>query len=187
MVVKGFGVDKQAKNFYRWTKEYSPPPLRVQISNFSLILGALCIVLGVYLGWTSAAVFVAGAPRDGLAEWVAAFPKITGYFIGDAITLIVVGICAALTGRAIRWYLEHDARLLRNAALIVSVAWSRQILVATANLLIEEGRGYETIIFNVVIGILIGIASVLIIFVVHHSYKGFFQETEEQLEEFGED
>jgi putative membrane protein len=188
MVVKGFGVDKQAKNFYRWTKEYSPPPLRVQTSNFSLILGALCIVLGIYLGWTSAAVFVAAsAPPPDLGGWVTVFPQIAGYFIRDAITLIVVGICAALTGRAIRWYLECDARLLRNAALIVSVAWSRQILEATANLLLRPESGYETIVFNVVIGILIGVASVLIIFVVHRSYKEFFQETEEQTEEFGED
>jgi uncharacterized membrane protein len=187
MVVKGFGVDKQAKNFYRWTKEYSPPPLRVQTSNFSLILGALCIVLGIYLGWTSAAVFVAAsAPPPDLGGWATVFPQITGYFIRDAITLIVVGICAALTGRAIRWYLERDARLLRNAALIVSIAWSRQILEATANLLIRPESGYETIIFNVIIGILIGVASVLIIFVVHRSYKEFFQETEEQTEEFGE-
>ena len=35
MLIKGFGVDRTAKNFYNWLKEYSPPPLRIQISNFS--------------------------------------------------------------------------------------------------------------------------------------------------------
>lgn len=58
MVVKGFGADRAAKNFYKWAKEYSPPPLRVQISNFAAIVGVLCVVLGVYLGWTNAATFV---------------------------------------------------------------------------------------------------------------------------------
>ena len=52
LLVKGFGIDRAAKDFYRWVKEYSPPPLRVQISNFSLVAGALCVVLGVYFGWT---------------------------------------------------------------------------------------------------------------------------------------
>lgn len=188
MVVKGFGADRAAKNFYRWTKEYSPPPLRVQISNFSLVAGALCVVLGVYLGWTSAAFFVSTTmtPPD-LAGWLGIFPQIAGYFIKDAITLIVVGICAALLGRAIRWYLEHDPKLLRNAALIVSIGWSRQILDATAELLITPERGYEKLIFSVIVGILIGIASVLVIFVVHRSFRGFFKETEEQVEEFGKD
>jgi putative membrane protein len=191
MVVKGFGADKAAKNFYKWTKEYSPPPLRVQTSNFSAIAGALCIVLGVYLGWSGAAGFVAdfvarnGTPPD-LAGWLGIFPQIAGYFIKGAITLMIVGVCAALLGRAIRWYLERDPRLLRNAALIVSIAWSRQILDATSDLLIRPEGGYDKLIFTVVVGILIGIASVLIIFVIHRSSKGFFEETEEQVEEFGE-
>lgn len=57
---------------------------------------------------------------------------------------------------------------------------------ATANLLMRPEKGYAEIIFNVVIGILIGIASVLVIFVVHRSSRGFFEETKEQVEEFGE-
>jgi hypothetical protein len=60
-------------------------------------------------------------------------------------------------------------------------------LDATAELLIKPERGYEKLIFSVVVGILIGIASVLVIFVVHRSFRGFFKETEEQVEEFGKD
>jgi putative membrane protein len=186
MLVKGFGVDRTAKKTYQWLKEYSPPPLRVQISSFSAIAGLLCIVLGTYLGWTNAAGFVASLanPPHDLATWLSNLPLISGYFIRDAMTLIVVGICVALMGRAIRWYIEHDPRLLRNAALIVTVGWSRQILDATSDVLTE--RGYENLIFSVVIGILIGIASVLVVIVVHRSYKGFFEETKEQAEEFEE-
>jgi len=82
-------------------------------------------------------------------------------------------------------YLERDPRLLRNAALIVSVGWSRQILDGTSAVLIEPGR-YEKLIFSIVVGILIGIASVLVVFVIHRSARGFFEETEEQVEEFEE-
>jgi putative membrane protein len=184
LLVKGFGVDRAARDFYKWLREYSPPPLRVQISNFSAIAGALCIVLGVYLGWTNAAAEITVQPT--VALWLSILPRITGFFIEGAITLIVVGVCVALSGRAIRWYLEHDARLLRNAALIVIIAWSRQIFLTASNLLVSPEIGYERVIFSIIVGILIGIASVLVIFVVHRSAKGFFEETEEQVEEFGD-
>jgi putative membrane protein len=179
LLVKGFGIDKAAKDLYRWVKEYSPPPLRVQISNFSLVAGALCIVLGVYLGWTS-------IPPADIAAWLSNLAGIVGFFISGSATLIVLGLCVPLLGRAIRWYIEHDARLLRNAALIVIVGWSQQILIATSELLIAPEIGYGRIVFSIVVGILMGIASVLIIFAVHRSRRSFFAETEEQAKEFGD-
>ena len=100
--------------------------------------------------------------------------------------MIVVGLCVPLLGRAIRWYIERDARLLRNAVLIVIVGWSQQILVATSELLITPEIGYGRIVFSIVVGILMGIASVLIIFAVHRAKRGFFAETEEQAKEFGD-
>jgi putative membrane protein len=183
LLVKGFGIDRMAKGFYRWMKEYSPPPLRVQISNFSGIAGALCIVLGVYLGWTKAALEV--TPQKNIAGYLSILPSVAGFFIMDAISLIVVGICVALVGRAIRWYLERDARLLRNGALIVTVAWSREIFVAASGLLIGN-VGPDRVVFAILIGILIGVASVLVVFVLHRRAKEFFRETEEQVEELAE-
>ena len=183
LMVKGFGVDKAAGSFYRWAKEYSPPPIRMQISYFSMVAGSLCMVLAVYLGWTAVASH-AVFPSD-LAGWFTALPKAGGFFIDGSITLIVVGICVALLGRAIRWYIEHDVRLLRNAALIVIVGWSREIVISTSDLLLDRA-GIGKLIFSIVIGILIGVASVLVIFVVHRYARKFFRETEEQAREFGE-
>jgi len=178
LLVKGFGVDRYAKDLYRWMKEYSPPPLRVQISNFSLIAGALCIMLSIYTGWTNIS-------HPYLLAWLINLPRIIGLFIQGAVTLIVVGFCVPLLGRGIRWYIERDARLLRNAALIVIIGWSQQILIATSDLLITPGVGYDKFIFSIVVGILLGIASVLIIFAIHRARRGFFAETEEEAEEFG--
>ncbi|HYB68799.1 MAG TPA: DUF373 family protein [Candidatus Acidoferrales bacterium] len=183
MLVKGFGIDRMAKGFYKWIKEYSPPPLRVQISSFSTIAGVLCVVLGVYLGWTTAAPEV--STQSNIDGYLSIMPKVTGLFISGAIFLIVVGICVALLGRAIRWYLERDARLLRNAALIVTVAWSTEIFLAASNLL-TGSAGSDRVVFAIIIGILIGIASVLVIFVLHHRAKEFFRESEEQVEELAE-
>jgi putative membrane protein len=185
MLVKGFGVDRTVKNFYRWLKEYSPPPLRVQISNFSAVAGALCIVVSIYLGWTNAVAQV--APPQDMAGWLSLLPQIAGHFIKGSTDLIVVGICVALLGKAIRLYFERNARLLRNAALIVSIGWSRQIFDGTSAVLINPDADPALLIFSIVIGILIGIASVLVIFVIHRSAREFFKETEEEVEEFGED
>ncbi len=188
LLVKGFGFDKTVKNFYQWMKEYSPPPLPVQISNYTAVAGALCIGVGIFLGWTNAASFVATqtpAPVD-LAGWFSILPKITGYFIKGSMDLIIVGISVTFLGRAIRWYFERDSRLLRNAALIASVAWSRVILDETSTVVIRPELGYDKLILSIVVGVLIGIASVLVVFVIHRSAKGFFEKTEEQVEKLGE-
>ncbi len=186
MLLKGFGVDRAVKNFYRWLREYSPPPLPVQISNFSAIAGVLCIIVSVYSGWANGATNIAQLPPD-LAGWLSILPQIAGFFVKGSMDLIVVGACAILFGRAIRLYFERDARVLRNAALIVSVAWSRWILDGTADVLVRPEMGYEKLVFSIVVGILIGIASVLVIFIIHRSARGFFEETKAQVEEFGKE
>jgi putative membrane protein len=189
MLVKGFGVDKSAKDLYKWAREYSPPPIRVQISNYTTIAGILCVAVSIYLGVTSAATFVAGIaePPLDLAGWLATVPAIAGYFIRGVMDLIVVGIAIILFGRSLRWYFERDARILRNSALIVSVAWSRWILEATANILILPApKPYNSLVFNIVVGILIGIASVLIVVIFHRSAKDFFAKEKNRVDEFGE-
>ncbi|MEM2394353.1 MAG: DUF373 family protein [Candidatus Bathyarchaeia archaeon] len=182
MFVKGFGVDRLAKNFYKWFKEYSPPPLRVQISIYSALAGFLCLAVGLYLGWNAAA-----SVNINWDNWLMVLPKAAGFFVDASKDLAIVGVCVALSGRAIRWYFERDARLLRNIALIVLIGWSDQILDATAKILINPDIGYGVLIFTIVIGILIGLASLLTIIVVQRSAKGFFREAEEKVEEFEED
>ena len=185
LVVKGFGVDRTVRGFYKWAKEYSPPPLRVQISSFSAVAGVLLVVLGVYLGGAKAAGEVTQIQPD-IGGFLSILPRLTGLFIGDAITLIVIGVCVALLGRGIRWYLEHDVRLLRNGALVVTVAWSRQIFMSASDLLLGTS-GPERVVLAIIIGILIGIASVLVVFVFHRRAKRFFGEADKQVEEFGEE
>jgi putative membrane protein len=177
MLVKGFGIDKMARKFYTWIKEYSPPPLPVQISTFSTIAGFLCIAIGIYLGWNAAMEL-----NLDFSNWPTVLPQFVGVFISGSEDLIIVGVCTALTGRAIRWYFERDSRLLRNAALIVLIGWTRQILDTASGILINPKVGYEALIFSIVIGILIGIASLLVILVIHRSARGFFKVTGEQKE-----
>ena len=182
MFIKGFGVDKMARKAYIWVKEYSPPPLPVQISVFSALAGILCVGIGFYLGYDEASPFVDAS------SWLNIFtPQVVGHFIMGSKDLVIVGICVALTGRAIRWYFERDARLLRNAALIILIGWTRQILESASNILINPKIGYEVLIFSIVVGILLGIASLLVIVVIHRSAKGFFKESEEKVEELREE
>jgi len=190
LLFKGFGVDRGAKNVYKWAREYSPPPLPVQISNYSIIAGILCIAVSAYLGASSASVNVTPPTAD-LAGWISVLPDVAAFFIKGFMDLLVVGITIILFGRSIRLYFERDARLLRNVALVVSVVWFRWILDATANILIEPGVGFENVFFSnlvfaIVVGILIAIASVLLVIIIHRSSKNFFKKSEDNADEFGE-
>jgi putative membrane protein len=187
LLLKGFGVDKSVKDLFKWAKEYTPPPLPMQISNYTIIAGILCIAVAVYLGVSSVATNVAPFPSD-LGGWLAITPKLASNFIKGIVDLMVVGITIVLFGRSVRLYFERDSRLLRNIALIVTVAWSRWVFDGTANLLVNpwpmgfENRFFSDFIFTIIVGILIGIASILLIFIVNRSAKDFFQKTEKKTE-----
>jgi putative membrane protein len=186
LLIKGFGVDRSAKAFYKWAKEYTPPALPVQIGNYATIAGILCVAVSVYSGYS----FIAGnlytitpTPTD-TGAWLSQLPKLSGYYIKGATDLIVVGIATVLLGRAIRMYFDHDPRVLRNAALIVSIVWSRWIFDPVANVLIDISAGFDTLIWNIAIGILIAIASFLVVNIVHKSARAFFATSKEKVDEF---
>ncbi|MDR0374081.1 MAG: DUF373 family protein [Nitrososphaerota archaeon] len=197
LLLKGFGVDRSTKNFYRWARDYNPPAVPIQISNYTVIAGILCIVVSIYLG-------VANVGRnvtflDDPSTWLRLIPLIASYFIRGVETLLIIGICIVLSGRCVRLYIERDSRLLRNSAFIVTVAWFWWILDATASLLSGvlysntpiasfDNELFAAFIFNIVVGILIGVASILLIYIVNRSTKGFFkkdsaEESEEPINE----
>jgi len=91
-------------------------------------------------------------------------------------------------------YVERDSRLLRNVALIVSVAWTRWVLIGTANVIIHYYNDTTAVVglndsifsgflFTIIVGILIGVASVLLINIVNKSAKDFFKKRGEKTEE----
>jgi putative membrane protein len=188
LLIKGFGVDRSAKDLYKWVKEYTPPPLPMQVSNYTIFAGILCVAVSVYLGVASVSSNVAPFPSD-VGGWVTIAPKIATFFIKGIETLLVVGLIVILFGRSVRLYFERDSRLLRNAALIVTVAWSYWILEATANIIYPQNATqlpidmnnpfFQNFVFTIIVGILIGIASVLLIVIINRSaVKDFFQKTE---------
>jgi putative membrane protein len=191
LLIKGFGVDTGVKNFSKWIREYSPPPLPVQISNYAIIAGILCVAVSVYLGISNASINANQPLPIDITGWISELPRLTGFFIKGLMDLMVVGISIILFGRSIRLYFERNPRLLRNVALVVSVAWSRFILDATANILINPAiniseKVFSDLIFAIIVGILIGIASILLILIIHRSKKGFFKEADGEETEFGE-
>jgi putative membrane protein len=186
LVIKGFGVDKASKDFYKWVKEYQPPSPSIQISNYTIIAGILCIAVSFYIGIANVSVNAAPLHSD-LSGLIGDLPKIMSYFIRGLMNLLVMGLCIVLFGRSIRLYLERDSRLLRNIAFIVTIAWSRWILDATANIIYNPynlSPGYSlsdptfaTFIFSIIVGILIGIASILCVLIIQKSSKEFFKKS----------
>jgi len=116
-------------------------------------------------------------------EWLGYLPRILGEFLSQSITLIVIGICVVLSGRAIRLFLEHDGRLFRTAIIVIVVAWSSQIFYEASRILISPALSYERLVFAIVIGILLTVASFLITTLLHRMYAHFFREKETKIEE----
>jgi putative membrane protein len=192
LLLKGFGVDKATRDFYKWVRDYSPPSLPVQISNYTVIAGILCIAVSVYLGVANVNINVAAAPN--LAGWLSIAPRIAYYFITGISQLLVAGVIIVLLGRSVRLYVERNSRLLRNVALIVTVAWSYWVLVGTASVIIHYSEDknpvvglsdptFQGFLFTIIVGILIGVASVLVIYIINRSAKDFFKKREEKPEE----
>jgi putative membrane protein len=187
--VKGFGIDEKVMKFSGWVRSYSPPPLSKQIVGFSAAVGMLSIGIGCYQGGAYVAYNVSmiqPLPAN-IGEWLALLPLIIGWFISQSVTLIVIGVCAILSGGAIRWFLERDTRLWRSIVIIVVTAWSRQILYEVSQILIYPGLHYRGLVTAIVVGVILAIASTLTAFLLHGKYAYFFVEKEETVEEPKED
>jgi putative membrane protein len=182
-LVKGFGVDRATMRFIRWIGEYEPPPLPVQIAGFALAGGVIASSIGVFLGINGAAAEYTQNPQTTLEGLAGLLPILVGKFIGQSIYLIVIGVCVVLSGRAIRWYVDRDIRLLRTLVFITVIAWSSQIFSNVSVILIDPtGRGVE-LVFTIFIGILLAIAASLIALIINMRYGRFFKRRKE-VEEF---
>ena len=189
-IVKGFGIDKVAREFYKWIREYSPPPLPVQIASFSAAAGILLVLVGCYLGGVTAVNTVPDLHPTPIewGQWLSHLPLLTGKFISASILSIVIGICVLLSGRAIRGFFERDPRLWRTIVIVVVVAWSWTIFSQAAQVLIyPEETGYVTgLVFTIIIGVLLAVGATFVTFLLHRRFTGFFREKENEAEEFKE-
>jgi putative membrane protein len=187
LLLKGFGVDKATKDFYKWAKNYDPPSLPMQISNYTIIAGILCIGVSVYLAIVNVTTNVTMSGTT-LNDWLGALPKITSYFIYGIEGLLITGLIIVLLGRSIRLYFERDSKLLRNIALAVTVAWFYMILDSTRVLILRYPQStggfyndyFNNFLFTIIVGILIGVASVLLIYIVNRSARGFFKKNNDE-------
>jgi putative membrane protein len=181
LVIKGFGLDRAARSFYIWVREYTPPPFPVQIAGFSAVAGALLVGIGVYQGLSQTSTYVSSLPYPPriLSEWVSLFPKLAGEFIAHSIILVVIGICVLLSGRAIRWFFERDTRLWRTIVIVVVVAWSSQVFFEASQILITPQRAYGRLVFTIVVSIVWSVLAVLVTSLLHKKYVDLFAEVEE--------
>jgi len=185
LVVKGFMLDKAFRSFYVWVREYSPPPFPSLITGFAAVTGFLLIGIGVYLGFDLTSDFASSVqpPLIYPSQWISMLPKLLGYFLSQSVFLIIAGINIVLFGRAIHWFFEHDSRLLRTADIMVVVVWSSYIFFQASQILIDPKLPYDMLVFSIIVGIVLAVASVLFTSVLHRQYAGFFREKGRKVEE----
>ena len=181
LLLKGFGVDTAVKKSYKWIHEYSPPPLPKQIANYTTIAGILCVIISLYLGFQYTT-----SNLRATVDVVVGISQIPAWFIKGTADLLIIGTIIILAGRSITFYFEKDTRLLRNVALIAEVAWIRVIMQTTVNLLLQteltigfQNSFFQNFVASIVIGILIGIAAILLITVMGKSTSKFFKKSDE--------
>jgi putative membrane protein len=187
LLLKGFGVDTAVKKGYKWIREYSPPPLPMQISNYTMITGILCIVISVYLGIQNVSDNLLLNSQVSI-NVINLLPEITALFIKGVRSLGIAGTILVLVGRSLMLYFERDPRILRTIALIAEVAWAAMILKCAADLLQQERPidiGFQNphfiqFIWSIGVGILIWIAAILLFAIVNMSPKKFFKKQENE-------
>ncbi|MCL2691676.1 MAG: DUF373 family protein, partial [Candidatus Bathyarchaeota archaeon] len=191
LLLKGFGVDRAVKKSYTWIKEYTPPPLPMQIANYTIIVGILCSMVSLYLGFRYASLNFQQAVPD-VVVGISQIPRITALFIKGAMDLLIIGTIIIIVGRSVTFYFEKDSKLGRNLALIAEIAWTRVIMGCTVNLFLRpntelvlnfENQFFTEFVQSIIVGILIGIAAMLVITVMSRSPKGFFKEEIEKPKE----
>jgi len=182
LLVRGFGVDKALLRLFRWIREYEPPPLPVQIAGFAFAAGTIAAGVGIFLGINGSAALI-NAPPANLEAWLSLLPSLIGAFIEKGIYLIVIGVCVTLSGRAIHWYFKRDLRLLRTSVITVVVAWSTQIFLQVSSILKNPEVGEAELVFTIIIGVLLAIATSLISLVINLRYGSFFKR-KKKVEEF---
>jgi len=185
LLIRGFGIDRAVLRLYTWVREYSPPPLPKQIATFSVITGALLIGIGCYQAGAFVTPILQPAPKD-FGQWLTLLPKLTGEFISQSITLIVIGVCVILAGRVTHFFFERDPRFWRTIVIMVTCAWSQQIFYQASQILIEPALAQTLqweLVAATIIGILLTVAAFLVTSLLHRRYAQFFREKEEETEE----
>jgi len=177
LVIRGFGLDKTTRNVFKWLKEYSPPPFTEQIAGFSAIAGILLIVVGGYLGGTAVA-DVANATPDPFAM----VPRLVGEFLLQSTYLIGIGICVILSGRAVRWFFEHDLRLWRTIIIIIGVAWSSVMFVEASKIIINPDTAYATLLYAIIGGIPVIVSTFLTVLFLRKKYSSYFKVLTESMD-----
>lgn len=184
LFIKGFRIDKAARNFYVWVREYSPPPFPILIVSFSAVAGVLLIAISFYQGGYQASVAVSDLkpPPADIGQWLGYLPRLAGEFISQSIALMAIGVCVLLSGRAIRWFLERDNRFWRTVVIVVVIGWSEQIFYQASQILSNPTLSYDKLVFAIIVGIVLSIAAVLITSLLHRRYAGHFREREGEKE-----
>ncbi|MEM2110415.1 MAG: DUF373 family protein [Candidatus Bathyarchaeia archaeon] len=172
---KGYGLDKKVPVFLSHIS--SLPGL---ITGFSLMSGLLLIGISFYQAWSQIVAnpnIVPNPMPSELDKLLEVIPRIIGYLISASVTIVTIGVCVIFAGRSASYLLEHDSRFWRNTTMVVICAWSWSMFKEISHILVDPSYSTSGLILSIVVGIIIILASILLVHFLGKRYRGFFAET----------
>ena len=132
-LLKGFGI-------YDKIIEIRPrlPPPEEQLNFVSKMVGAVVIIVGIYLGASAAYPLIPpGANLLELSWWAINLPPLLGVFILKGIDGIIFGVMLTFVGSVVSHYLRNDERVGQGIVSLLMAFWMRFIAIESAKILLE--------------------------------------------------
>ena len=181
LLFRGYRLDQKLLKFYNWfIISYSISEL---ITGFSMITSLLLVGISLYQAWSYTAMYVVPYPLPSdLGQWLEVLPRILGSMIHKSLTLMILGICLAVSGRLIRYVIERDSRVWRTITILVTCAWSWEIFNEVSLILVNPAHPPDMLITAIIIGVSLVVGLSLVTYGLSRKYRGFFEGSKKIVE-----
>ena len=165
LLIKGFGWEQK----FDIVRLRLPPPER-QLTLASFSFGFILFLVGSVRGIANIWKYLpTPAPLwwNNFSWWLQQSPNIVGYFLLEAIDLIILGVIVSLIGGVASHYMKKDPKIWQNVVGMIVTFWLWFIAKESARVLIEPEKTltlWSPLVFFTLAGVVTTIASVFVIY-----------------------
>ena len=175
MLIKGFAIDQKVKSIGpKLRSTFFPGPM-AQIKLFTTFAAFVMSAVGIYQAVSRIIVEVPW-PWD-VSSFMAVLPLIVGKFLIYSLDLIIIGLSVFFVGRAIYYLFVKNDKIWRNVIGAIMVLPLREIVLKSADIILDPTISPFILIAAVGFGILISAASIFIVYILRR-YLHYFKKEE---------